>query len=311
MPFVQPPEVLFADETNRPVFRMGPYDNEAMTANFRLVAANRPAPAIDWAAHLGQAPSFLLTKSGREAIDLAIGDLGLDSDDEVLIETTSGSPYISRCVTDHISRCCRWSQRRSARTRAVFVIHEFGFPARLSSELIASGLPVIEDCAYAYGSQNEEGSVGRLGDYVIYSFSKAMPVPYGGLLKSRPRPAGSSGLSAAAARELPLLLAHYLPGLPAAYARRRAIFEEYRRRFSDEGWQPLFEPGPAVVPHAFVLSMPDQRQAEAIKPRLTAAGILSSVFYRGGGYYLPNHQSLSPAAVDYIVANVVAALRDL
>jgi hypothetical protein len=305
---LQPPEVLFADEYNRPVFHMGPYDNAAMARNFEIAAAVGPVPEIDWARYFGAAASFMPTRNGREAICLAVADLGLARDDEILIETTSGSSYVSRCVTDSIGKYCRWSRQLGGRTRAVLLIHEFGFPASVSRAAAAAGLQVIEDCAYAAGSQNPQGTLGALGDYVVYSFSKALPVPYGGLLKSRRPVSGVSALSEQARQDLPRLLAHHLPGLAAACRRRRELYDLYRGRFAAAGLSPLFEPGAAAVPHAFVASVPDRKKAEAIKPLLQAAGIISSVFYGGGGYFLPNHQSLSAAAIDYIVAHFLTAL---
>src|SRR6266478_6619666 len=102
MRFIQPPEVLFADEFNRPIFRMGPYDNAAMAENFELARTER-MPEIDWQQYFGVGGAFTLTRNGREAICLAVAHLGLAQDDEILIETTSGSSYVSSCVTDHIS----------------------------------------------------------------------------------------------------------------------------------------------------------------------------------------------------------------
>jgi hypothetical protein len=307
--FRHPPEVLWADEFNRPVFQMGPYDNTAMAVNYRLPETTAPTPVIDWARYFGAARNFTPTCNGREAISLAIVDLDLRQDDEVLIETTSGSSYVSSCVTDAIAKHCRWARCISERTRAVLLIHEFGFPARLSDTAKAAGLPVIEDCAYALGSQNPEGTIGAIGDYVVYSFSKALPMPFGGLLKS-PRPTiGASALSPRGRHVLPFLLENHLPRLEAACRRRHELFEEYRQRFGSVGLLPLFEPGPWVVPHSFVVAMPDQREAETIKPLLHKAGIISSVLYGGGGYFLPNHQSLSAAAIDYIFTHFVSALE--
>lgn len=310
-PFRQPSEVLFADEFCRPSFQMGPYDNAALARNLELATAAGGAPVIDWLRYFGTGGSFTVTANGREAIAFAVADLGLAGDDEILIVTTSGSSYVSGCVTSAVSRYCRWSRERSKRTRAVLLIHEFGFPARLPPELTEAGLPIIEDCAYALGSQNQSGTVGNIGDYVVWSFSKAFPMAYGGLLKSPCPPAKSTALSEIARRHLPRLVAHYLGTLDAACRRRCAFFEQYRWRFAAAGLLPLFVPSPGTVPHSFVVALPDQAKAEAIKPRLQAAGIFSSVFYGGGGYFLPNHQSLSEAAIDYIVANFVAALREL
>jgi hypothetical protein len=144
---------------------------------------------------------------------------------------------------------------------------------------------------------------------VIYSFSKAFPMPYGGLLKSRRPTIHASALSAAAQDQLPRLVAYYLSNLAAAGCLRCEFFDQYKERFAAEGFRPLFEPGPGVVPHSFIVAMPDQKTAEAMKPQLRSAGINSSVFYGGGGYFLPNHQSLSKAAIDYIVAHFVTAFN--
>lgn len=301
-----PPEVLFADVYNRPVFQMGPFDAAALARNLELVRS-REATAADWPAAFGPEGAYTVTASGREAIVLALEDLGLAGDDEVMIITTSGGPYISACVTEMIERTCRWSRTLGPRTRALFLIHEFGFPAVLPPAAAASGLPVIEDCAYGLGTTGPDGPAGRRGDYVVWSFSKAFPIPYGGLLRS-PRPiVGRSGLSEQARRELPILAGHYLAGAEAAFARRRDVFELYRARFAAEGLAPLFDPAPGVTPHSFVVAMDDQQRAEAMKPKLQAAGVISSVFYGGGGYFLPNHQGLSEAAVDYIAAQFMAA----
>ncbi|NQU83220.1 MAG: hypothetical protein HQ536_00765, partial [Parcubacteria group bacterium] len=52
----------------------------------------------------------------------------MNEDDEVCIKTTGGSKYISGCVTSAIEQTCKWSQEINERTKAIFVIHEFGFP---------------------------------------------------------------------------------------------------------------------------------------------------------------------------------------
>lgn len=305
------PEILHASEFNRPVFQMGPHDNAALALNFEIIRRAERIPEIEWSRYIGKGHSYTLTASGSEAIEMAVEDLGLAATDEILILTTSASPYVSHCVTDAITRYCRWSRRPSTHTKALFVIHEFGFPAAIPPELIQAGYPIIEDCAYAFGSQNDEDTVGRIGDYVVYSFSKAFPIAFGGLLKGPRQPARRSALTAQASGELPVLLAHHLGNLEAACRQRRRVFEQYRLRFAAEGLFPLFEPGPAVVPHSFVVALANQERAEAMKPKLNKAGIISSVFYGGGGYFLPNHQSLSEAAVEYVFAHFMAAFREV
>jgi dTDP-4-amino-4,6-dideoxygalactose transaminase len=289
---------------------MGPHDNAALQLNYELLEnAGDATVDIDWECYVGSGGACTLTLNGREAIALALADVQLSPGDEILILTTTGSAYISRCVTDTIAGFCGWSRQRSERTRAIFVIHEFGFPCAVPAALLGAGLPIIEDCAYALGSQNPQGTVGLIGDYTIYSFSKALPVAFGGLLRTRRGGVHASRLSAQASRGLPVLLAHHLPKLAESCLRRRRNFERYRALFAAAGLRPLLEPTPEVVPHSFVVAMDDQRQAEAMKPILYEAGIISSVFYGGGGYYLPNHQSMSDAAVEYVVAHFSEALQ--
>jgi hypothetical protein len=303
----QSPEALFPDEFKRPTLGMGPFEAPALQRNLEIVRAAAADHRMDWSRWFGPGQAFTLTLSGREAIGLALDDLALPREAEVLILTTTGGPYISACVTESIEARCRWSRTPGPATRAILVIHEFGFPASLPPELATLSLPVIEDVAYALGSRTPDGTVGRLGDYVVYSFPKSMPLSFGGLLKS-PRPvAGTGTLSDQARRELPVLVDHYMAGIEAAYARRRELYGLYARLFAAAGFKPRLALADGVVPHAFIVAMDDQARAMAMKPRLYEMGVISSVYYGGGGYFLPNHQELSDAAVEYIVANFLTA----
>jgi hypothetical protein len=304
-----PPEVLTADEFNRPVFQMGPFDAHALARNCDLVQRASAPVEIDWARYYGDGGAFTLTINGREAIALALDDLEPAPHDEILIVTASGGPYISRCVTAAIEERCRWSRDLSSATRAIFLIHEFGFPARLPDALRGADLPIIEDCAYGFGSALQDGPTGRLGDYVIYSLSKSFPIPYGGVLKSRGRPRRSSALSAEAAYQTPILAQYYLERRNASFARRRQVFELFQQRFRAQGFSPLFPLAPQIAPHSFIVALDDQEHAERMKPQMQAAGVISSVYYGGGGYFLPNHQGLSDAAVEYIAAQFMRAYR--
>lgn len=266
--------------------------------------------AIDWWPSFGTPDShYTATRSGTEAIALALHALNLSAGDEVLIVTTSGSPYISRCVTDEIERCCRWARTAGSATRAIFVIHEFGFPARLAEGLAGSGLPIIEDCAYGFGSVLDGRKTGELGDYVIYSLSKIFPLPFGGLLKSRNEiPAVKVQLSPSGRRFMEVNAAYFMTTTADAHVLRRRNFETYRSFFQGLGLAPLFEPNAGVVPHAFVVRFEDEEMAARIRPWMNRAGIESSVFYGGGGYYMPNHQNMGPAAIEYVCRNFERAL---
>ncbi|HUA55505.1 MAG TPA: DegT/DnrJ/EryC1/StrS family aminotransferase [Candidatus Sulfotelmatobacter sp.] len=309
---VQAAEVLFPMEFETPMFHMGPFDNAALSKNYALVRQAGSIAEPDWSALVGPASCHIVTAAGREAIGLALRALRLERDDEVLIVNTTGSPYVTSCVTGQIDPVCRHSRHRSSRTRAVFLIHEFGFPASLPAGLDLDGLPIIEDCAYAFGSQNETQTVGTIGDFVVYSFSKAFPLQYGGLLTSRrPLPGLESRLTPASRAHLLAQLTHYLRSADQAFARRRANYLAYEERFAAHGFAPRFTAGPRTLPHAFVVAVDDEAAAQILKERMNRAGIESSVYYGGGGYFLPNHQGLDSAAIEYIVENFTAIWRDI
>lgn len=76
-------------------------------------------------------------------------------------------------------------QRITNRTKAIYVIHYFGFPHPLEEikKLCAThSLWLIEDCALAlFGRQNSE-LMGTRGDVAIFSLPKSLPLPDGGIL---------------------------------------------------------------------------------------------------------------------------------
>jgi len=136
-----------------------------------------------------------LTYMGRNAVWQAVRILGLKPGDEVLVPAYNcGSeidPLLHHGLTIVPYRVSRSTQidikdilsRVNRRTRAVYVTHYFGFPQRLE-EIVhfcrERGLFLVEDCALALFSQDNDGFVGRLGDVAVFSFRKTLPVPDGG-----------------------------------------------------------------------------------------------------------------------------------
>jgi len=78
--------------------------------------------------------------------------------------------------------------RLTRRTRAIIVSHQFGLPADLD-ELLAFGIPLIEDCAQAIGARYREQPAGTVGSVAIISFyaTKLLTTGEGGMLLSRDR----------------------------------------------------------------------------------------------------------------------------
>lgn len=75
---------------------------------------------------------------------------------------------------------------RIHRPQVVMLIHYFGFPVRAlgSFEYLRDryGFLLIEDCAHSLFSRSNGQPLGSRGDASVFSFSKTLPVPSGGLL---------------------------------------------------------------------------------------------------------------------------------
>jgi dTDP-4-amino-4,6-dideoxygalactose transaminase len=77
------------------------------------------------------------------------------------------------------------SSRITSKTKAIYVIHYFGFPlpiAGLKGLCERSGLYLIEDCALSLFSSSNDLKLGTIGDLAVFSFPKTLPVPDGGAL---------------------------------------------------------------------------------------------------------------------------------
>lgn len=137
------------------------------------------------------------TFRGRTAIALACQLLGIGPGDEVLVPAYNCGTEIDAILHSgasvagySISQRCELEladliRRKSSRTRAVYVIHYFGWEQPVQ-ELRAwcnrEGLLLIEDCALALFSRGQTGSIGQLSDAAVYSLPKTLGLSHGGLL---------------------------------------------------------------------------------------------------------------------------------
>jgi dTDP-4-amino-4,6-dideoxygalactose transaminase len=76
-------------------------------------------------------------------------------------------------------------RRKTPETKVVYVTHYFGWPQDLGLLLQwcrQRNIRLVEDCALALFSSGPDGPLGRESDAAIYSLTKFLPVPDGGLL---------------------------------------------------------------------------------------------------------------------------------
>ena len=143
-------------------------------------------------------PPGVATSSGTTALHLALLSLGVGPGDEVLLPSYvcsaplhaayhSGAtpvlvdvdPTTGNMDPDDLKK------RLTSKSKAIIAVHLFGLPADMD-DILALGLPVIEDCAQSLGANLEGKMLGTLGAIAIYSFyaTKLITTGEGGMLLS-------------------------------------------------------------------------------------------------------------------------------
>ncbi len=137
-------------------------------------------------------PHAVAVNSGRQGMRLILEYLGIGRGDEVvipaytlaslvpLIRETGAVPVPAdidpdtlNVTPDHVM------SRVTPRTRAVMLLHAFGSPApakETAEKLAPRGIPLIEDCAHAFGARRNGLSVGGFGYARFFSFEPNKPL---------------------------------------------------------------------------------------------------------------------------------------
>jgi dTDP-4-amino-4,6-dideoxygalactose transaminase len=290
-----------------PAYRISPFGNQDAHRNR---SAGNPMMTDAFISALFNNDPWKYTASGREALGLALKAIGLQSKDVVTILTTTGNFYISGCVTREIEKVCRWSREFLPETKTILVNHEFGFPFEALREVKKYGLPVIEDCAHSFASQNEEQTMGRIGEYVIYSLPKYFPVQVGGILRMRsdaePIQYEEDNEFAGYLRNA---LSHYLDSYDDIARLRRANFTYYSELFGRAGLETRFIPGKHTVPGVYMFRLRKGDDADALKQHLWRNGVESSVFYTENTVFIPVHHNLQQEDMEYIYRIITFFLK--
>lgn len=233
---------------------------------------------------------------------------------EVLVTTTTGTPYVSGCVTRAIEGVAPWAFAPSERTGAVVLIHEFGWPhpdaAAWRAFCDARGLPLVEDCAYGLGSDG----TGTWGDVVVYSATKTFPVQHGGFLVGMNIPAdrmwhvhGCSDLGKE--EEVLAALDALLEPLVNIRAARQRLWRRYASNLVSVAG-PYFELCDGVMPFAFLARMPDEETMRRISALVRRFGIEAGNWYHHAALFLPCHQRMTERHVDFVCGAVLANFRE-
>lgn len=152
-------------------------------------------------ASLVGARGAVAVSSGTAGLHLALRALGIGDGDEIVIPSfvctallhailhVRAVPVLADIDPETYNIDPRDIRRRSTgRTKAVIVPHMFGLPADLR-EIIALGIPVIEDCAQALGSRCDGAPAGSFGVLSVFSFyaTKVICTGEGGMVAANDR----------------------------------------------------------------------------------------------------------------------------
>ncbi len=241
----------------------------------------------------------------RESLRGVLDCLGIQSpNDEVAVFTTSGKPYLSGCVSKTIDSAGSWVRETiTSKTKAILVVHEFGYPYENVSRFRQFELPIVEDVAFSFNSRHLGGDlVGTRGDYAVFSFSKYFDIQIG----------GASARLNPDVPELPIEqnsnAVHYVKGVVLSqysniepFAQTRiGLFKYYVERFRAIGVVPYFEDTMGVVPGVFLFRAPTDWNLVQLKEYLWKRGIQCTVFYGDDAFYLPLHHAMDEATIDYL-----------
>jgi len=155
--------------------------------------------------------------SGRVALAAALQRLGLKAGQRVLLPAYLCPSVLAPLehlglepdlypLTPNLEPDWAGLKSRLAGAGAMVAIHYWGFPqpvGQVAGLAREAGVPLIEDCALALFSRRGERLLGSFGQAAVFSLTKSLPTPDGGLLwladqeAGGPPPAGANRLGLA------------------------------------------------------------------------------------------------------------------
>jgi|GEM_PF-7004037 hypothetical protein len=295
-----PVHILHPDPYLAPVIHMSPFSGKLDMEIYPCEMSEHEIINFTSDALFGEQLNGLVTVNGREAIARTLEAIVTSPDFRISILTPSGSGYVSGCVTTEISKRCEYVYGEAADVDAYFMIHEFGRPMQPSAQVVNSGKPIIEDCAYACVTPDFRGGYGVVGDYIIYSLPKAFEMQYGGMLFIKDK---SSTEVRRSSEPHPYLLSRlrlFIERLQQLNQQRLDVYHRMQSVAGNYGFEEVLAYDGKGLPHAFMVRMYEDVDADRVKTYINRQGIESSFFYGGGAYFLPCHQNLTRAEIEYM-----------
>lgn len=292
--------VLNPDPYSLPCYRIGPFQTRDLAINHNLPDSDL---IDDYFNERFVNKDYIYTENGRQSIQIALEYFKLNREDVVTILTTSGNFYISGCVTTEIERFCKWSREILPETKLLFVNHEFGYPYPEIRKLKDFNLPIIEDCAGSFFSQDMNEDIGTVGDFVIYSFPKMFPLQIGGLLVSNVpgrKIEETNPIQADRLQHVKKVLSHYISSHEEIKNTRINNYKLLNSKFESLGYKERFKLETGIVPGVFMFKTTQKNiDLPELKKHFYAHGVQCSVFYGEEAFFIPVHQAMGEEDVEY------------
>ena len=301
--------VINPDPFLLPAYRLCPFKTDHVVSNAML---ENDDSAVEYLNKKFGEANWKYTYNGREAIRFALESYDLQPTDLVTIITTSQNFYISSCVTKTIEKFCKWNRELVPETKLILVNHEFGFVYSDMEKLVATGLPIIEDCCTTFFSQDDDNKVGQYGDFSMYSFPKFFPIQIGGILVNNTKnfQKSQSVLNKEETQYIQNVLSNELKDVKVQQEKRNQNYQHLLKSLITLGFTARLEKTNLTTPYVLVINNNGIiKDLNALKLYLTENGIQSSVFYGEDAFFIPCHQNLEIADLDYIFQVIQSIIK--
>lgn len=289
--------ILFNNIVLEPAVELTPFISIAALKRQELcVDLFEDTPRVDTYFSKRFGGNYTFCPKAREGIVIVLKELNLQPNDVVTILTTTGSPYISGCVTKAIERVCKWSREVLPATKVLFVNHEFGYSYDDVASLKKYNLPIIEDCAHSFFTESPD--IGLVGDFVIYSLPKPFSIQMGGIIKYKNEL--SYNCPEGIVRYIKSALEPQIDSIEQIIKKRFDNYDYYLEQLKELGVVPFFKLKQGDVPGAFMFTWPRCKDYRKLKSLMNDNGVDSSVFFGNNAYFVPIHHNLATNEIDYI-----------
>ncbi len=223
--------------------------------------------------------------SGLDALILSMQALGIGEGDEVITVAMTAPATVQAIravgatpiVVDVVDRTMDVMQAIAAiteRTEAIILVHLYGQPCSRLQELMAIGVPVIEDCAQATGAH--VGNIGTLGCFSFYPTKNLGAIGDGGMVVTNDLALAIEVRRRRLSHRLdPLqaaILRVKLPHLEAENNRRCEIARKYNQFFQI----PNSASRPFGVYHLYVI---EDENRDRLQKFLNRWGVIAGIHY--------------------------------